>query len=395
MSLRGQKKERGESPLVGGKRRGKGRASDAAANIATQTVAKEIQNILDSKGVSMAAVNKEVKRIEREKAATRRKTNKAIALVIRMIERRGFLTPEFVGLLVAELSKKTGTISGAPSVHSPEEGVDSGDDPPCGTDLDGDDVGSEETRAPPQVLSEGALAKRNELVVKNRRLVYFTIKKFFSIILATKSVPFDDMVGYGVLGLIKAAERHDPAKAKFSTYALWWIRQSIDRGIKDREYMIRIPAHRIEEYRRREKLSRERAGNTSLQGKEEGAHLEEGELDMFRIISFDGPMGGRDDNSEMKEFIPSPLPSPEENLSLFQGEQKRKDMIALLESRLSLPEWHVLKRRFGLEDDTPCTLEEIGAELGVTRERIRQIEIKALSCARKILQKGGRLVTNG
>lgn len=376
-------KKGGDSPPAGEKRKGKGRAFDAASTIATQIAAKEIQYILATKGVSMAAVNKEVRRIEREKAVSRKKTNKAVAVVMRSIERRGLLTSEFAGILVAELTKKVGVILGtsedadAGGDHGKEGGSSEAFDP------DTDDPG---TRAPPRMLSEEELVARNALVVKNQPLVRFAIKKFFSYVLVRGSVQFDDMVGYGTFGLIKAAERHDPLKAKFSTYALWWIRQSIDRGIKDCEYTIRVPINRIDEYRREEKESKEAAISASLNGDEESVCLVSG-LDKFKTVSLNGSINGRDDASELGEFIPSPLPSPEKNVILLQRERRRKDLISLLEKRLSIDEWHVLKRRFGIEDDTPQTLEEVGAELGVTRERVRQIEMKALACARKMLKK--------
>lgn len=385
MTPRGRKKD-GILQSVDGKREGRGRASVAATGVATQIVAKEIQNILAAKGVSMTAVSREIRRIEREKVITRRKTGKVIALVMRTIERRGLLTPEFAGLLVTELSKKVGVISGAPSGPDSEAG-------PGDVDLGIHDRDSEGTRAPPRVFSKEELSARNELTLGNKGLVGFVIKRSFSVVLATGLVQFEDLFQYGMIGLIKAAERYDPAKSKFSTYAPWWIRQSIDRGIKDNECTIRVPVHKIDEYRREEKESKEAAISASLDGGEGSARSE---LDKFKTLSLNGPLSEKDDSREWGELISSPLPTPEENTTLFQGERKRKDVMDLLESRLSVAEWHVLKRRFGIGDDTPRTLEEVGAELGVTRERARQIEVRALRCAKGILEKkNGHLAVNG
>lgn len=369
------------------KRKGKGKAFDAAAGIETRIVAKEIQNILAAKGISMEAVSKEVRRIKHEKTVAQKKTGKVIALIMRTIERRSLLTPEFVGLLVAELSKKVGAISGVLSGSDLEAGL--------GGEAGIDDVDREGTRAPPRALSKEELSVRNELVLENRGLVGFTIKRFFSAVLATELVRFDDMLQYGMIGLIKAAERYDPGKAEFSTYAVWWIRQSIDRGIKDSEYTIRVPIHRIEEFHRNEKISREKITDAFLRGEEENVHLEESELSKFKTVSLNGLVGEKNDR-EMGELIPSPLPTPEENAILFHGGRRRRNLMTLLESRLSVAEWHVLKRRFGIGDDIPRTLEEIGAELGVSREYIRQIETRALQCAKEILkEKNGRFAVNG
>lgn len=378
-----EKEKDGSSQSADGKRKGRGQASVAATRIVTQIVAKEIQSILATKGVSMAAVSKEVKRIERERKVSRKKIDKVITLVMSKIEKHGLLTPEFANLLVVELSKKVGTISGVLCGSDLEAGSQD-------ADLGIDGIDSDGTRAPPRVLSKEELLVRNELVLENKRLVGFVIKKFFSVALATGLVRFEDMLQYGMIGLIKAADRYDPAKSKFSTYAPWWIRRTIDLGIKNNECSIRVPINKIDEYRREEKESREAACNAFLNGEEENVCPERSKLDKFRTVSLDGPLSGKDDSMERGELIPSPLPSPEENTIFFQGERKRKDMTNLLESRLSVVEWHVLKRRFGIGDDTPRTLAEIGVELNVTREYVRLIEVRALRLAREIFKEKKR-----
>ena len=201
---------------------------------------------------------------------------------------------------------------------------------------------------------------------------------------AGRGLPFLDLIQEGNLGLMKAAEKFEPDRGfKFSTYATWWIRQSITRAIADQGRTIRIPVHLMESINRVKKTAGELLRRT---GREPTAEEIAAQLDMepARVreliqlaqdpISLETPVGEEED-AHLEDFIQDDeagVPADEAGRQLL-----RRELMNVLKS-LTPREERVIALRFGLEDGRARTLEELGREFNVTRERVRQIEAKAL-----------------
>ena len=243
----------------------------------------------------------------------------------------------------------------------------------------GIDVLSDEERTELERLVERGKIARERLTVSNLRLVVSIAKRYMN-----RGLSFLDLIQEGNMGLMKAVEKFDYKRGyKFSTYATWWIRQAITRAIADQSRTIRVPVHMIETVRELNRVKREYVqAHGAAPTLEDLSEITGMSIDKIKKVenvsqytaSLERPIGEEDEDT-LGDFIEDPSsPSPtKETFRMFLKDQLNRAL-----EQLDEREREILKLRYGLEDDHPRTLKDVSLKFNITRERVRQIEIKAI-----------------
>jgi RNA polymerase primary sigma factor len=237
-------------------------------------------------------------------------------------------------------------------------------------------------------IKKGDSAARERMINANLRLVVTIARDYVNL-----GLPLLDLISEGNIGLTKAVERFDPTKgAKLSTYAMWWIKQSIKRALADQSKTIRLPVHLVEKVAKMRRVSLQIAEELGREPTDDelgeevgipGENVARLKSLGIRPMSIDVPIGD-DDSTEFAEVIgDEEAPTPFEMLRDKNLLDEMDGLLSVLDKR----EKKIIAQRFGLEGEEPKILEEIGKSLGVTRERIRQLQNSALTKLRRALRK--------
>ena len=242
-----------------------------------------------------------------------------------------------------------------------------------------------------RLIKKGDKDAREEMIRSNLRLVISIAKKYTNL-----GIPLSDLIEEGNIGLIKAVEKFDPNRGfRFSTYAAWWIKQSVSRAIIDQGKMIRIPVYMNEEILKCKKATEElthklkrkpTAGEIAKKLQTSVEKIREFNGWISKMSSLEAPIG-EEGEGQVKDIIEDEaLMSPDEELESFFNKERATELLNMMSKR----ERDILDLRFGLTDGNTRTLAEIAKKMGVSRERIRQVEAAALKKLRRLIKQQER-----